>query len=115
MSIVNEEELRQLIQDVVRAVLRDELKAVAQSMPADSFLPVSEAARVAGVAPGTIRAWIGEGRLRRYHAGRVLRVMRRELEEYLTDPSLETDANVTPEMRAMSIFNNRHKRRSLPE
>ncbi len=104
-----------MIADVVRSVIREEIKEIGQSKATDSFLPVSEAAELAGVAPGTIRAWIDEGRLGRYHAGRVLRVKRRELEDYLASPPPANDNEMSPETRAMMIFRNRRKRGAPPE
>jgi excisionase family DNA binding protein len=116
MSIFDEQALRNMIEDVVRSVVREEMKTAGQSTTGtDMFLSASEAARVAGVAPGTIRAWIDEGKLERYHAGRVLRVKRRELEEFLASPQAANDNEMSPEMRAMMIFRNRRKRGSPRE
>jgi excisionase family DNA binding protein len=115
VSVFNEEALRKMIEDVVRSVVREEMKETGHSMAADPFLPVSEAARLAGVAPGTIRAWIDDGRLGRYHAGRVLRVKRRELEDCLASPPPANDNEMSPEMRAMMIFRNRRTRELPPE
>jgi excisionase family DNA binding protein len=79
------EELRTLVEDAVRKVVREELsRAREPAAPDDDFLSVSEAARLAAVAKGTIRAWMGSGKLTRYRAGdRVLRVRRSELLQFL--------------------------------
>lgn len=39
------------------------------------------------MAPATIRVWMSQGRLRRYHAGRELRVRVTELAELLHGPA----------------------------
>lgn len=80
--------LRHLVSDAVRSTLREELAALAPDHAAvrnasDVYLSVAKAARVADVAPGTIRAWIRADRLAARRAGRVLRVSRAELERFL--------------------------------
>jgi excisionase family DNA binding protein len=81
--------LRQLVRDTVREALREELAPLTRRNAGpligveDSYLSVAKAARVADVAPGTIRAWIRAGRLTEKRAGRVLRISRVELESFL--------------------------------
>ena len=80
--------LRHLVSDAVRSTLREELAALSPDHAAvrnatDVYLSVAKAARVADVAPGTIRTWIRAGRLAARRAGRVLRVSRAELERFL--------------------------------
>lgn len=81
--------LRQLVRETVREVMRDELAQLTRrnsslvSGADDGCLSVAKAARVADVAPGTIRAWIRAGRLTAQHAGRVLRVSRHELAQFM--------------------------------
>lgn len=78
-----EEELREL----VRAVVREELAAARLSDPShDEFLSPRAAARVADVAPATVRRWVREGKLRKHHAGAHVRVSRAELEALLATP-----------------------------
>ena len=86
--------LRAIISVVVRAEIREALSASAQP---DEFLSTAHAAKVADVAPGTIRRWVKTGELTKYSAGRVLRVSRRELERLLragarNDESPEAEA-----------------------
>ena len=115
MSVFDEEALRGLIRETVRSALRDELGKVRPAQ-ADEYLPVGEAARIAGVIPGTIRTWIDAGRLGRYHAGRVLRVKRSELDALLSAPPPAPAREPTPEERAFEIFQNRRRKaRSLAE
>jgi excisionase family DNA binding protein len=88
-STVIDGPLRQLVRETVREVLREELAPLAHrnstlvSGADESYLSVAKAARVADVAPGTIRAWIRAGRLTVKRAGRVLRVSRRELAQFM--------------------------------
>src|SRR5688500_10841546 len=84
--------LRQLVRETVREVLREGLAPLTRNagLPTeadDGYLSVAKAARVADVAPGTIRAWIRTGRLTAKHAGRVLRVSRRELAQFMAGAS----------------------------
>jgi len=78
-----------LVRRLVRDAVREELTAFAQTPGAlrngdDVYLSVAKAARVADVAPGTIRAWIRSGRLTSKRAGRVLRISRAELEQFMS-------------------------------
>lgn len=81
--------MRRIMREAVRDVVREELSLLAQrnsgrSPGADEgYLSVTKAARLADVAPGTIRAWIRAGRLTAKHAGRVLRVSRTELDQFM--------------------------------
>jgi excisionase family DNA binding protein len=82
-------QLRQLVRDTVREVLREELAPLAHRNSTfvrgldEGYLSVAKAARMADVAPGTIRAWIRAGRLTAKRAGRVLRVSRPELAQFM--------------------------------
>lgn len=100
---------RELVRDAVREVLREELGLLARrnagllASAEDGFLSVTKAARVADVAPGTIRAWIRTGRLTEQRAGRVLRVSRRELAQFLTGAPTGPSGAET-ERRAAHLF-----------
>jgi excisionase family DNA binding protein len=89
----------------VRKVIREE-RSIARHPAADDdvFLSIAEAARLASVAAGTIRAWVNASKLRRYGAGaRVLRVRRSELLEFLEREGREGDkdeASLSPEALA---------------
>ena len=72
--------LREMIRDLVRVEVK---AAVADATRVDEYLSTAAAARVADVAPITIRRWIGAGKLTRHSAGRELRVSRLELERVL--------------------------------
>src|SRR3982751_363098 len=86
---VVDDSLRQLVRETVRQVVREELAPLtrrnAGALPVgdDGYLSVTKAARLADVAPGTIRAWIRAGRLTAQHAGRVLRISRSELAQFM--------------------------------
>jgi hypothetical protein len=76
MSLFDERALRDIVADELRRVLREERSAGARPANDVEYLPVAEAAARAAVAPATIRVWMAQGRLGRYHAGRELRVSR---------------------------------------
>lgn len=85
MSANLELSLRLLLQDMVReevARVRAEL-APARPVATEAWLTTAEAAAMAKVRPATIRAWIAQGLLGDYRAGRLVRVKRDELAAYL--------------------------------
>jgi hypothetical protein len=95
----DENAFRALLIDVMREVIREEL---GQHSSRDEYLSVARAAEVADVTPGTIRAWMCEGRLGRFHAGRELRVRRMDLERLLRGET--PGAEPSPEERAHAIL-----------
>jgi excisionase family DNA binding protein len=108
-AAIVDDSLRQLVRETVREVLREELathgrrNGVPAASADDGFLSVAKAARLADVAPGTIRAWIRQGRLTSQRAGRVLRVSRRELAQFMTgEPTGPSGAET--ERRAAHLF-----------
>jgi excisionase family DNA binding protein len=111
MSLFDEEALRALIGDEIRRVIRDEIGGRAAGVAADEYLAVAAAAGIAAVTPATIRAWIVDGRLGRYHAGRELRVRRTELHRLLrTAPARSHDAaEATPEEPADQFIQRRRQ------
>jgi hypothetical protein len=112
MSLFDEDGLRTIIaQEVGKAIERilgDPPRLPTQS---DQYLPVTDAARIAAVAPATIRTWMDEGRLTRYHAGRVLRVRRSELEALMRTGSTKPDGlPLSPEAEADRFLQRRQQR-----
>jgi excisionase family DNA binding protein len=112
-----DEVVRQLLRGVVRDAVREELAPLLQRNAApmvgadDGYLSVTKAARIADVAPGTIRAWIRAGRLTAQRAGRVLRISRRELAQFMAGaPTGPSGADV--QRRAERIFAERRPLRS---
>jgi hypothetical protein len=83
MSLFDERALREIVAEELRRVLREESAAGSRRATDASYLPVAEAAARASVAPATIRVWMAQGRLGRYHAGRELRVRSSELAELM--------------------------------
>jgi excisionase family DNA binding protein len=103
MSLFDERALREIVADEVRPVLREELSERGRPAGDVEFLPVAEAAARVAVAPATIRVWMAQGRLRRYHAGRELRVRTTELAELMGTPANSNGGNpsgATPEKEA---------------
>jgi excisionase family DNA binding protein len=114
--ILDEIALRALIEEVVRTVVREELRAVApRPGQPDEFLSVVAAARLVGVAPTTVRTWVSQGRLQRYQAGRVLRVRRSELEVLLASaPADDASRDISAEARARMIFEKNRRAAEAP-
>lgn len=99
MSLFNEAALREIIRDELKAVIRQELGNKPAAV--GDYVSASEAARIASVQVQTIRAWMRSGKLKEYKAGRVLRVRRSELEQFLVTGPVEDDMdNATPEALA---------------
>jgi hypothetical protein len=114
MSLFDERALREIVADEIRRVLREE-RAVAGKPANDvEYLPVAQAAARAAVAPATIRAWMAQGRLGRYHAGRELRVMASELTALMRRPAVRSggteDERPTPEEQMARYFERRRRR-----
>jgi excisionase family DNA binding protein len=97
-----EQELRTMITSIVRAEVERALSE-AQDSDAGGYMSVAAIAKLADVAPGTVRRWIREGRLIGHRAGRVLRVRRADLERLLGDGD-EEDSEITPEKLAQRDF-----------
>jgi excisionase family DNA binding protein len=80
--------VRDVVREEVRAALADQRKAFQRNGTAgdidEGYLSIARAAAFADVAPGTLRRWIRAGRLPVRRAGRVHRVARAELEDFLT-------------------------------
>jgi excisionase family DNA binding protein len=79
-SAVTADELTSALRETIRAIVREELAlALADRAEPDELMSTANAAELAGVAEGTVRRWIREGRLPERRAGRLLRVSRSEL------------------------------------
>lgn len=85
--------LETALRDMLRSIVREEIRLalaeqrgapVRQAAGADAYLSITKAARLADVAPGTIRRWIRLGRLPAKRAGRVFRVGRADLDLFLS-------------------------------
>ncbi len=94
--------LRDFLAEVVREVLRQELKPLLQAAsPAGSdgvtdenqYLPLKKAAEVMSVSPDAVRSWIQRGDLPAYHAGDLLRVRMKNLPDFLRASPQETPLN----------------------
>lgn len=80
LELALEAGLRELIAGIVR---EEVAKALAKTTAPDEYLSTRGAAELAGVADGTIRRWIREGRLTGHRAGRVVRIKRADVERLL--------------------------------
>jgi hypothetical protein len=112
MGLFDEEGLRAIIADEVGKAIRGALADKA-GIPRvlDQYLSVADAARIAAVAPATIRAWMDDGRLSRYHAGRELRVRQVELEVLLRSaPPAQGRPESSPEAEADRFLERRLQR-----
>jgi hypothetical protein len=111
MSLI-ERALRDLVAGEVRRVVREGRAALDGPVDRLEYLPVADAAGQVAVAPATIRTWIAQGKLRRYHAGRVLRVRWSELELLLRSGPEGLDRRATPEEEAKLYLRRRQERRN---
>lgn len=93
MPGVRVSELESELRALVRAVVREEIRAVLAEAKGEEFLSTEAAAKLADVAPGTIRRWIREHRLSENRAGRMVRVLRSELEALLRSPRRHANDN----------------------
>lgn len=105
-----DDDLRAIVRDEVRLVVREEiqtgLKAHVNNVPVkmpDEFLSTQEAARIAAVTSQTIRAWMQQGKLQTYHAGREKRVSHAELLRLLKSGSKNAEI-VDPNQKAQEII-----------
>jgi hypothetical protein len=114
MSLFDEKALRDIVADEVRRVLREERAGYRRPANDGEYLPVAEAAGRAAVAPATIRTWMAQGKLGRYHAGRELRVLWSELATLMRKPPKRSDDGetdrATPEEEAALYLRRRQKR-----
>jgi len=84
LVVLPADELRALLQTAVREGVRAALaEARTTRDEEEGYLAIQRAAKFADVHPDTIRVWIKAGRLRGYHAGRELRVLRSDLRRFL--------------------------------
>jgi hypothetical protein len=105
--IMDELALEALVERAVRKAIREVLAE--RASPSDEYISVAAAARRIDVAPSTIRAWIGQGFLNRYHAGRELRVRVSELQASLAS---RPTSSVSPEEAARSYLKRRVQRQA---
>lgn len=95
-----DETLRAIVRDIVREELA-RARPAATSDPT-AHLSTRAAAQHAGVAIGTIRRWIRDGKLRELRAGRHLRVRRADLDVLLAGE--RNGPEVSPEELARQAF-----------
>ena len=94
--------IRDVVRDELRAALADHRGTPLLAASSDPYLSLANAARLADVAPGTVRAWIRAGRLPAKRAGRVFRIARSELEAFLVRcAGREPDAALVATARAV--------------
>jgi hypothetical protein len=114
MSLFDEHALRQIVAAELRRVLREERDASGRPANDGEYLPEAEAAARAAVTPATIRVWMAQGRLRRYYAGRELRVLGTELLTLMRRPpataSTHGERRPTPEEEAALYLEKRRRR-----
>jgi excisionase family DNA binding protein len=105
-----DEELRALIAEVVRVVVREELPPLVAGRSiesqADRYVTVSEAARIAAVSVNTLRSWFSKG-LRERRQGRVVRIRLSDLEQFMDACG---DERCDPESHAEEILARRRRK-----
>lgn len=87
-----ESNLRNLVRDVVREEI-----AAASRAPQSEYLTTRAAAELARVTTGTIQRWVSDGKLAEHRAGRVLRVLRSDLESFLAGGTRARRERITPD------------------
>lgn len=96
------------LEETIRAIVRDELARAERERTAasssDEYLSTGDAAKLADVASGTIRRWIREGKLTEHRAGRLVRIKRADLEEYLRAGGRAVDDSNSAGARARRDF-----------
>ncbi len=86
---VSVSDLNSNFETLIRRVIREELSLLSEELRREErstttrFLSATEAANIAGVQPSTVRDWVARGDLQSYRAGRLLRVDREDLINYL--------------------------------
>jgi len=114
------------IDDIIRALLREELRPLQEQIAlltaaaarahrptGDDLASVKEAARIASVSVGTVRAWIRASKLRRHGSGRLLRVRRADLLALLSAAHDQAGTHASADEQAARILG-RQCARSTP-
>lgn len=104
--LFNHDALRAILREIVREELAERREGPRGATGPDAYLATSDAAKLARVAPGTIRRWMREGRLPRRRAGRELRVKRADLEALLVAEA-PAKGELSPEELADQAFRGR--------
>lgn len=95
--------LDEMLRAIVRDIVREELARAKPGHPdVNAHLSTRAAAKHAGVAMGTIRRWIRDGKLRELRAGRHLRVRRVDVDALLAGERDGPDAS--PEELARQAY-----------
>lgn len=95
--------LKNLLRDVVREAVRDELGNSPTRGPSAEFLTYGEAAKHVRVSLATIKRWVSAGRLQAFGVGRVKRVKAAEVEACLRGQRVARRAT-TDDERVVSIL-----------
>lgn len=107
MEIVRSPLLRQIIKEAVREELKNFSMELAAAGTSGRTVTVAQAAKFAGVTDGTIREWIGKGRLTALKAGNRYRIKMEELERTMAD--VKHPEHVSLEAEAAMIVALNHK------
>src|SRR4051812_23946650 len=81
--------LRRIVREEVRAIVREELAAAAppKTAPAPAaallYLTPREAAQIANVSGKTLRRWVQDGKLPARSLGRLIRIARADLVDFM--------------------------------
>lgn len=93
--------LEQIVEGVVRKVIREEVEAVLANLDGRTttpdFLTIEEAAKIAKAHPQTVRAWVRSGALKSCRPNRNYLVKRSDLEAFIASPLPDGDATVDEE------------------
>lgn len=88
--------IRAIVAEAVRDVVREELAAARRETRSAEYLTFREAAAELAVSASTIKRWVRLGRLKTFGAGRLRRVRSADVRALLAEPA----AAPTPEAEA---------------
>ena len=106
--------LRDVIREEVRTIVREELASALASVPqaADSdgaklYVSMDEAAEIANVSARTVRRWVQTRELPATEIGRVVRIRRAVLEDFLARGGGSTKSTKSADEIAISVLSRR--------
>jgi excisionase family DNA binding protein len=88
-----EEALRAAIRAELNALFEERIRPLLEARQPDAtqvragvpmYASTADAAKMVGVSPGTVQAWVREHRLRGHKAGRLLRIKIQDLQAFMT-------------------------------
>ena len=100
-----EEAIKTVVGEVVRQVLREELRALqSPPEPAQNLLSLRNASKLVGIRVSTLKQWLRSGALTRYGEGRIVRISKAELLAHLAPkPVVQVDNRALEQLAARLV------------